>query len=469
MIELRGSLTSAAVPGGTDSIWGAWRNTSAVLFSKGGKTYYWSTNGATPTEMASFAIGVSSIAYGNDVYGPISGGVPTPMYQWVTGSQGGLLNPLSNTPYNATAVTVHLDRMFVMGGTKPGTTSTTSPRSIWWTDPLAGGPVPTTVAGWSDDASGLVNEIKLEGSDFDPGIGFARVNGALTLLRRKSVYTLYGQTPSNFSVRRIQGARGCASTGSISEYKGGCYYMSDDGLVWFDGSDTQVVSQAVNSYIVRSDADLRASVTEVLPGDYLFVSVPDMVSPNFVGFSALYHIPSNSWTTIQYNLFDGTSVNPKIAIWGTETSEPIFIGSNGIAAGSPTVPDPIGGGSDQDATSGLPIKIRFSANYAPVRVGGPGEMAQLHRVIPTFDWELGVCPIRMRVGAQTTGSDLLYTTIAVPNDGNTRKQPVHDCFGEADTVYLSYDRDLTTSQNLPIRIYDTVIEYQEARQRQQSP
>ncbi len=338
-LEVRGNLQLAQIGGTVSDITGLWRNGSRMLAGRAASGYSWDASlpTSTPSAVTGALIGPSYVSYAGSVYGVPGATSATTLLRWYLSGSVETIATNANAPVSALAVTAHLDRLFVLGGSKPGTTTPISKRSLYWTDPLAGADLAATLAVWQDDASGLVNEIKLDGSDSDYGVGLARMNGALVILRRRSLDLLTGQTPANFSQRRVLLARGCTSTMAIVEYGGGCYYMSEDGLTWFDGVDTRVQSDLINSAIIGPRSDLSRASLAILPRGFLFLVVPSV----YVGVPSqrfLFHIPTASWSRINHANPWSTQETMLACAWDGEAPGPVFAGPDTLAVGNVTVP-----------------------------------------------------------------------------------------------------------------------------------
>jgi hypothetical protein len=337
-LEVRGNLTIAQIDADPEPPLALWRSGTRALVGRDSSTYTWDVSDLTtdPAELVDARIGPSYVGYGEDVYGT-PGDTGTKIQRWYLDTGTETLDEIDNSPVDALAVTVHLDRLFVLGGSEPGTTTPVTKRTLWWTDPLAGEVLPATLDAWKDDASGLVNQIDLGGTDSDYGVGFAAINGSLAILRRRSVHLLTGQTPDNFAQRRLVSATGCTSVRSITEYAGGFFYMSDDGLAWCDGTTAQIQSSAVNSILLSSGADRSQASVEALPRDFLFVAVPSLYE-DVPADRLLLHIPTSSWSTLDHGNPWTAEATMAACSWDGQEGGPVFAGDDTVAVGNVTVP-----------------------------------------------------------------------------------------------------------------------------------
>jgi hypothetical protein len=222
--------------------------------------------------------------------------VGTALYRWVPGAAPAVV---ANSPVSAQAVCSHLTRLFVLGGSTPGTVTPTPNNVLFWTDPAVNSAGATldsqlaagALAAWQDDTSGLVNKIALPAGD--TYLGLVSVNRALYILGRQTIYALTGSTPSTFTLSKV------ASTGLQSDGHAYCasdygfYFLANDGVRYCDGSSVTNLSWP-RVHTAFSLFNNQASMA-LLPGGYLAVcSPPDTWR--------VLQIATGYWTDFQTNL-----------------------------------------------------------------------------------------------------------------------------------------------------------------------
>jgi len=104
-----------------------------------------------------------------------------------------------------------------------------------------------------------------------------------------------GTSPENFVVRKIAGV-GCVDPGSVLEWDNGIYFISDTGLVFFDGSGIEPISPPIAGELAANSWQ-GATASEV--------SIARVSSEHFMLAATgstrkcwLYHVPSRSWSEI---------------------------------------------------------------------------------------------------------------------------------------------------------------------------
>jgi hypothetical protein len=140
---------------------------------------------------------------------------------------------------------------------------------------------------------------------------------------------------------------------------------------------------------------------------------------------------------------------------GNETSPSL------VVSGVPTVNLSVDSYADGDVTIDLAVSTRW------IRLADPGEKAQMHRVIPTFRWEGEDCPLQFALTDHDGSYVVPWTTLEAPTDEGDIHRPVIESFVEVDEVQAHYRVPAESAVAFAqLEIYDTIIEYQEARQRQ---
>lgn len=254
---------------------------------------------------------------GSQVYGYTAGaqgtsGSPTPnrrtaggsasdpgaqLMRWTGGVTAGdfLIYGAATHPRGAIDIETFLNRIFILGGSDPGTTTPVKTTALYWSSDLGDGatPLADTVATWQ--TGGVTNRIQLEGTENDYGVGMAILNGRLVIMRRQSLYMMTGSDPSTFAVRKIASV-GCVDPGSILEWDDGIYFLSDTGLMFFDGSGVIPIGDPVAGEIAA--AAWQGSTVSELSLARVSAQHFMLCATGSIRKSWLYHVPSKSWAEI---------------------------------------------------------------------------------------------------------------------------------------------------------------------------
>jgi hypothetical protein len=225
----------------------------------------------------------------------------------------------ANAPRGAQDIKAHYQRLLVLGGRNPDGTGEIQQNTLWYSDVLSGTTaLPDTVAAWQDDVSGLTNQIIVDSDDSsDFLVGAAKVGGNTVLFKRRSMHMLLGYSPSTWTIKTFTTEQGCIDARSIVEYQDGCFFMSDQGLMWFDGSQLVNTSRNLRSTLLASavaavgdpGVDGGRVIASRLPNDYIGISIGSSPSASSASvssttFCGLYHT-RGAWTNLSSAALDG--------------------------------------------------------------------------------------------------------------------------------------------------------------------
>jgi hypothetical protein len=219
------------------------------------------------------------------------------MLYWTGGNTSGdfVLLGAANHPRGAVDIENYLNRLFVLGGSVPGTVSPVFSNRLFWSNDLGDGTTVIADAIGTWQTGGSTNQIQLEGTSNDYGVALAVLNGRLLILRRQSTYMMTGTSPENFNIRRIASV-GCIDPGSVLEWDDGIYFLSDTGLQFFDGGAIRPVSTPISGELAAASWQgtdtSELSMTRISSEHFL------MAATGAFRRCWLYHVPSSSWAEI---------------------------------------------------------------------------------------------------------------------------------------------------------------------------
>jgi hypothetical protein len=323
-----------------------------------------------------------------------------PIIRW-DGSILGVPIVYANAPKGSQGVIAHYQRLLAFGGRNPDGTGTIQANTMWWSDLLAGTTaLPDTVAAWSDDVSGLVNQIVVDADGGDFLVAAAKVGQNLAIFKRHSIHLLLGYSPSTWTVKTFTLEQGCIDPRSIVQYEDGCFFMSDRGFMYFDGAQLVNVSQGLRSTLVEAaiaavgDAGVDGGYVTAgcLPNGYIMVCAGNAPSTSASAtlrtttFAGIYHVPRRAWTTITNTLTADGGTAPYCA--GRTLTQNYALDARSVwSAKAVTAPERVAAanrGFDHGATDAA-ILSKFTTKL--FRLAGPLNAAQLHRFIIDYNWK----------------------------------------------------------------------------------
>jgi hypothetical protein len=189
----------------------------------------------------------------------------------------------------------------VLADTKPDAGAPLSGGAVglFWTDPLDG--VTTfladAVAAWTDDISGLLNMIVVDGyTDGNQPTGLAVMGKHLAIFGTRSIHVVRGTGPSDWQIRKEIDNLGCVDARSIVSADDGVYFASETGYWFYDGASLEELSRNVHSKFsqIRLGSIDTVSAT-LIDHDHIMVSLAQTNGTGVDVWTGLLHIPSRSW------------------------------------------------------------------------------------------------------------------------------------------------------------------------------
>lgn len=471
-LYLRGPITSKIALGGSaDANPAVWTHGDNTLMLADSQHYTIDAAAGTATEVTPAKALESSrhARVGSVVFGAIepTDGSDRDLGYWNPAT--GITTIMDDGPVDFTDVREHLTRLFVLGGSVPGTDTPVEDLKLYWSD--RGGPGVgslETLDDWKDDDSGLVNQITY--AQTDSPVALAHVGRWLAILMRRSIYLLTGDTPASFAIRLAARGVGCIDRESVVETAGGCFFLSDSGYMFFDGSAVICVSDDINLgsrglMHNRRSYNYRA---EALSDRHILVS--KCGTSTLVGSTYLYNIEAKAWTTITTSLSPAISILMPIAL---STYALAFDGIDIYDISTLLYPqNAVTPGDDTDADgTEKTIPVKFYSR--PARLASPTHTARARRLLIDYLFTAdpdsvadvaGTVELYQPAGTRVLTANSLAAISTAAVQGRQRDQQLVPV--EADSIEIHISLQTYSSELIPnFELYDMWIEYDEAQTR----
>lgn len=379
-------------------------------------------------------------------------------------------------------------------------TPTIEPSTLYFTDEW--GPITDTAEVWKDDNSGLFNQIVVGDDDQnDFGVAMAVVNNALIIFKRHSIWALYGYSPSTFAIRNITKERGLVDPNALLEMDQGVYFVSQNGLEYFDGSQFSVISEPVAPIFAARTARFAGEKKEQVTNKEHFGRITlANVGNNYILVNFAAQNPNTTSKGGDSGAQLALYVHTLTGNWGQfAIQEAVLEGAKAIEhVGNSTVTpwiwdgrhiNPIKSVFDDGITSPRD-QLHGTERVAPLKVvmdrielSAPGYASQIHRAFLDYTWGATAGKLAFYLKAYDgAGSEVLKKQELVsgdalrpdPLEGNNPgatykwgKRFVYDDFNEVTDLQIVIEREdsASTVEGEEVELYDGGIEYQTTRQR----
>ena len=133
------------------------------------------------------------------------------------------------------------------------------PNRLYWSKLPGDG---RTIEDWSSgEASVNVNggHTEIGTFDSDPIVAIKALSSQLLIFKKNSLYRLYGDKPSDFTVERIDAITDCAPHSALVDYGDAAFYLTKSGLYVFDGVNAHLMKDSDKIKRLLAQADVSAS------------------------------------------------------------------------------------------------------------------------------------------------------------------------------------------------------------------
>jgi hypothetical protein len=311
---------------------------------------------------------------------------------------GAATTALADGPADVLDIAVHLNRLFTITLELSGA-STQPTNALNWSD--AGGPLALAATDWTDDVSGLTNQI-IVGESNDRLVALGHVGKQLAIFKDGSIWVLSGLTPASFTLNRITSAWGCLDRESVVDLDDGCFFLSSRGYAYFDGSAVIDVSSDVKSEMLtairQSQLTKRGSLGTTVPfaraanigRDSIMLTIgrtntSAAVAP-IIDFCGIYDVRQRAWSKFSSDAF---AVGAPVNFIATSQSSYYAGATLGYDGASnlmylddiviPESASPALGG--EDVVDGTTAAINGTSYSRIERLASPGKTAQLKRLL----------------------------------------------------------------------------------------
>jgi hypothetical protein len=172
------------------------------------------------------------------------------------------------------------------------------------------------------DTSSNAGSIIVPSGKGDAITGLYSLNNALYVFQKRSIWRVYGTGPTNFELRNVSQEIGLIDFRTLMEWNGTMIFLSEQGLVQFDGTNYNMLSADKTDSLIDSWANKTSPSAVIWDNKYLLSYTPtgessnsrvlfyDLIRNIFGEFSDVYAGRWSSWNG------------------GTDNGEVYFISSN---------------------------------------------------------------------------------------------------------------------------------------------
>lgn len=119
------------------------------------------------------------------------------------------------------------------------------------------------------DTANNAGSIIIPSGKGDSGTGLYSLGNNLYVFQRRAIWGLYGNSPGNFELRNITNEIGMLDKRTLVEYNDILAFLSDDGVILFDGSNVKNISDGLINNLINSWANKTSPAAVLWDNKYM--------------------------------------------------------------------------------------------------------------------------------------------------------------------------------------------------------
>ena len=105
-------------------------------------------------------------------------------------------------------------------------------------------------------------------------IGMKVIFNSVVLFKNKTAYKIYGSNPSNYQLVEIFSCNGAIADNSICVGDNGAYFLNKDGIYYFDGTNTTLISQKIKNTIAKMNKNYASKSVATYFNSKYYIAIP---------------------------------------------------------------------------------------------------------------------------------------------------------------------------------------------------
>lgn len=105
-------------------------------------------------------------------------------------------------------------------------------------------------------------------------IGMKVIFNSVVIFKNKSAYKIFGNSPSNYQMVELFNCNGAIADKTICVGNNGAFFLNSDGIYYYDGTNTTLVSQKISSVIKRMNLNYASQSVAIYNDNKYYVAIP---------------------------------------------------------------------------------------------------------------------------------------------------------------------------------------------------
>lgn len=105
-------------------------------------------------------------------------------------------------------------------------------------------------------------------------IGLKVIFNAVVIFKNKTAYKVFGNSPDNYELVELFSSSGAIADKSICVGNNGAYFLNSDGIYYYDGTNTNLVSQKIQKVMKRMNMNYASKSVGFFHNNKYYLAIP---------------------------------------------------------------------------------------------------------------------------------------------------------------------------------------------------
>ena len=105
-------------------------------------------------------------------------------------------------------------------------------------------------------------------------IGMKTIFNSVVIFKEKSAHKVYGSSPSNYQMVDLFSCNGAIADKSIVVGNNGAYFLNRDGIYYYDGTNTTIISHKVKNTLAKMNLNYAKNAVGIFTNNKYYLAIP---------------------------------------------------------------------------------------------------------------------------------------------------------------------------------------------------
>ena len=105
-------------------------------------------------------------------------------------------------------------------------------------------------------------------------IGMKTIFNSVIIFKEKSAHKIYGSNPSNYQMIDLFSCNGAIADKSIVVGNNGAYFLNRDGIYYYDGTNTTIISHKIKNTIANMNLNYAKNAVGIFTNNKYYLAIP---------------------------------------------------------------------------------------------------------------------------------------------------------------------------------------------------